>query len=166
MRLENGGVWGSGSDRPRAAAAAHLECGPGALAGASQTAAVDRRGPPWTAVHAVHRRAPPWTAAHPPWTAVDRTERSARYATAGDYIDFAAPGVGIWPAVLGGGKAMSGTSIAAPVVTADVAAAQRKLGLKTVGEIRAHLRKHTKDRGKPGRDRYTGWGLLELRPLC
>ena len=58
---------------------------------------------------------------------------------------------------------MSGTSFAAPVVTAYVAAAQRNLGL---GEIRAHLRKHTKDRGKPGRDRYTGCGLLELRPPC
>ncbi|MGB0552593.1 MAG: S8 family serine peptidase [Alphaproteobacteria bacterium] len=99
-------------------------------------------------------------------TAVDRTERSARFATAGDYIDFAAPGVGIWTAVPGGGKAMSGTSFAAPVVTAYVAAAQRKLDLKTVDEIRAYLRKHTKDRGKPGRDRYTGWGLLELPPLC
>ena len=62
-------------------------------------------------------------------TAVERTKRSARYATASDYIDFAAPGVGIWTAVPGGGKAMSGTSIVAPVVTADVAAAQRKLGL-------------------------------------
>ena len=58
------------------------------------------------------------------------------------------------------------TPRAAPGVIAYVAAAQRKLGLMTVGEIRAHLRKHTKDRGKPGRDRYTGWGLLELPPLC
>jgi subtilisin family serine protease len=99
-------------------------------------------------------------------TAVDRFERSARFATAGDYIDFAAPGVGLWTAVPGGGKAMSGTSFAAPVVTAYAAAAQQRLGLKTADDIRAYFRKHTKDRGEPGRDRYTGWGLVQLPPLC
>ena len=97
---------------------------------------------------------------------MDRTERSARFATASGCIYFAAPGLGIWTAVPGGGKAMSGTSFAAPVVTAYVSAAQSKLSLKTVGEIRAHLRKHTKGRGKPGRERYMRWGLLELPPLC
>lgn len=99
-------------------------------------------------------------------TAVDRTERSARFATAGHYIDFAALGVGIWTAVPGGGRAMSGTSFAAPVVTAYAAAAYHRLGLKTAAEIRAYFRKHVKDRGKPGRDKYTGWGILQLPPLC
>ncbi len=99
-------------------------------------------------------------------TAVDRFERSARFATAGDYIDFAAPGVDIWTAVPGGGKAMSGTSFAAPVVTAYAAAAQQRLGLNTADDIRAYFRKHTKDRGEPGRDRYTGWGLVQLPPHC
>ena len=51
-------------------------------------------------------------------TSVDRFERSAKFATALNYTDFAAPGVGIWTAVPGGGKAMSGTSFAVPVVTA------------------------------------------------
>ena len=99
-------------------------------------------------------------------TAVDRFERSAKFATALNYIDFAAPGVGIWTAVPGGGKAMSGTSFAAPVVTAYAAAAQKKLGLQTADAVRDYFRKHTKDRGKPGRDRYTGWGILRLPPLC
>lgn len=99
-------------------------------------------------------------------TAVDRFERSPRFATAGDYIDFAAPGVGIWTAVPGGGKAMTGTSFAAPIVTAYAAAAQQRLGLKTADEIRDYFRKHTKDRGEPGRDRFTGWGLLNLPPIC
>ena len=62
-------------------------------------------------------------------TAVDRFERSAKFAKALNYIDFAAPGIGIWTAVPGDGKAMSGTSFAAPFMTAYVAAAQKKLGL-------------------------------------
>lgn len=99
-------------------------------------------------------------------TAVDRFDRSAPFATAGDYIDFAAPGVGIWTAVPGGGKAMSGTSFAAPVVTAYVAAARERLGIKTVDELRAYFQKHVLDRGTPGRDRYTGWGVLKMPPIC
>lgn len=36
----------------------------------------------------------------------------------------------------------------------------------TADDIRAYFRKYTKDRGEPGRDRYTGWGLVQLPPLC
>ncbi len=99
-------------------------------------------------------------------TAVDRSGRSARFATAGDYIDFAAPGVRIWTAVPGGGRAMSGTSFAAPVITAYAAAAQKRLGIRTSEALRAYFRKHARDRGKPGRDRYTGWGIVQLPPIC
>ncbi len=66
----------------------------------------------------------------------------------------------------GGGKAMSGTSFAAPVVTAYVAAARERLGIKTVDELRAYFQKHVLDRGTPGRDRYTGWGVLKMPPIC
>ncbi len=99
-------------------------------------------------------------------TAVDRFDRSASFATSGDYIDFAAPGVDIWTAVPGGGKAMSGTSFAAPIVTAYAAAAQGRHGLKSVDELRAYFQKHALDRGKPGRDQYTGWGIVKLPPIC
>jgi len=99
-------------------------------------------------------------------TAVDRFDRSARFATSGEYIDFAAPGVDIWTAVPGGGKAMSGTSFAAPIVTAFAAAARERLGLKAADGVRNYLKKHARDRGKPGRDRYTGWGIVQLPPVC
>ncbi len=99
-------------------------------------------------------------------TAVDRFDRSPNFSTPGDYIDFAAPGVGIWAAVPGGGKAMSGTSFAAPVVTAYAAAARKCLGIKTTDNLRAYFRKHALDRGNPGRDRYTGWGVVKLPPIC
>jgi subtilisin family serine protease len=99
-------------------------------------------------------------------TAVDRYQRNARFATSGKYIDFAAPGVDIWTAVPGGGKPMSGTSFAAPVVSAYAAAAWKHLGVKTATELRTYLKKHAQDRGKPGRDRYTGWGIVQLPPIC
>ena len=51
-------------------------------------------------------------------------------------------------------------------MTAYAAAAQKKLGLQTADAVRDYFRKHTKDRGKPGRDRHTGWGILQLPPLC
>ena len=57
---------------------------------------------------------------------------------------------------------MSGTSFAAPVITAYAAAAQKRLGIRTSEALRAYFRKHARDRGKPGRDRYTGWGIVQL----
>ena len=99
-------------------------------------------------------------------TAVDQFERSARFATAGDYIDFAAPGVSIWTAVPKGGKAMSGTSFAAPIVAAYAAAAKVRQDISSVDEMRTYLRSHTRDHGKPGRDKYTGWGVVQLPGAC
>lgn len=99
-------------------------------------------------------------------TAVDRFGRSARFASKGDYIDFAAPGVDVWTAVPGGGKAMSGTSFAAPVAAAFAAAARKKHGITSSDGLRDYLRQHAKDRGKPGRDKYTGWGIVQTPPIC
>jgi hypothetical protein len=110
-----------------------------------------------------------YPSAYPPViaiTAVDRFDRNASFATSGDYIEFAAPGVGIWTAVPGGGKAMSGTSFSAPIVSAYAAAAQKHLGIKTMDDLRAYFQKHARDRGNPGRDKYTGWGILQLPPIC
>ena len=99
-------------------------------------------------------------------TAVNQFDRSANFASVGDYIDFAAPGVDIWTAVPGGGKAMSGTSFAAPIVTAYAAVARERLGLKTLDEIQSYFKTHAIDRGKEGHDRYTGWGILRPPPGC
>jgi len=99
-------------------------------------------------------------------TAVDRFNRNARFATRGKYIDFAAPGVDIWTAVPGGGKAMSGTSFSAPIFTAFAAAAMKRLGLKSPDELRAYFKKHAKDMASPGHDKYTGWGVVQVPPIC
>ncbi len=99
-------------------------------------------------------------------TAIDRFDRNASFASSGFYIEFAAPGVGIWTAVPGGGKAMSGTSFSAPIVTSYAAAAMKHLNLKTANDLRGYLQKYALDRGKPGRDRYTGWGIVQPPPAC
>ncbi|MEC9186212.1 MAG: hypothetical protein VX930_18240 [Pseudomonadota bacterium] len=39
-------------------------------------------------------------------------------------------------------------------------------GLQTANAVRDYFRKHAKDRGKSGSERYTGWGILQLPPLC
>ena len=99
-------------------------------------------------------------------TSVDRFKRTANFASAGDYLEFATPGGDIWAAVPGGGKAMSGTSFSAPIFTAYAAAAMKHLGLKTTDELREFFKKNVEDTASPGRDRYTGWGIINLSPVC
>jgi len=99
-------------------------------------------------------------------SAVDRFSRNANFASSGDYIDFAAPGVDIWTAVPGGGKAMSGTSFSTPIVTSYGAVALKFLKVKTVEDLRAHFQRYTPDNNNPDRNRYTGWGILQPPPTC
>ena len=61
---------------------------------------------------------------------------------------------------------MSGTSFSAPIFTAFAAAAMKHHKLKTADELRAFFRKYAKDTAKPGRDKYTGWGVLQVPPMC
>ncbi|HRO12705.1 S8 family serine peptidase, partial [Amaricoccus sp.] len=75
------------------------------------------------------RGGPRYPAAYPQViavTATDRRGRIYRRATAGPFIDIAAPGVGVWGADLGspGGAEWTGTSFAAPFVTVEIAAAR------------------------------------------
>jgi len=98
-------------------------------------------------------------------TAVDRNKRNARFASSGDYIEFATPGVGIGAAVPGGGKAMSGTSFSTPIFT-GYAAAMKHFKLKTTDDLRTDFQKFAVDTAKPGRDRFTGWGVVQVPPIC
>ncbi|MDV7338228.1 S8 family serine peptidase [Terasakiella sp. A23] len=100
-------------------------------------------------------------------TAVDRDNRNARFATAGKYIDFATPGVNIWTAHLKkGGKAMSGTSFAAPIFTAYAAAAMQHHKVKSTNDIKSYFKKYAKDTAEIGHDKYTGWGVVLVPPIC
>jgi len=98
-------------------------------------------------------------------TAIDRQKKPYRRANRGDYIDLAAPGVGVWAAAsVEGTKPKTGTSFAAPFVTAAVALAKSQ-GV-AVNDIAGVLTKDAEDLGEPGKDPIFGWGLLNARKLC
>ncbi len=95
-------------------------------------------------------------------TAVDRFLRPYRQANRGGYINFAAPGVGIWvPGLYPKGQFSSGTSFAAAYFTAMAA---RKLQDPGVRPGHEHLQlifsQQALDLGSPGKDSTYGWGLV------
>ncbi|RMD61603.1 MAG: hypothetical protein D6826_09475 [Alphaproteobacteria bacterium] len=99
-------------------------------------------------------------------TAVDVRGAVYRHANRGRYIDFAAPGVGIWTAVPGGGRAQSGTSFAAPYVSVLAALEVAGGRARNVAVVRERLRTGVDDLGAPGRDEVYGWGLVRLPRSC
>lgn len=104
-----------------------------------------------------------YPAAHPSViavTAVDAAFRRYRDANYGDHIEFAAPGVDLYVASRrGGGRYASGTSYAAPIVTA-LAARLGAGGGVTLDQIRQRLRQSAVDLGPDGFDSEYGWGLV------
>ena len=86
-------------------------------------------------------------------------------ANIGAYIDFAAPGVKIYTAVLGGGRLQSGTSFASPYV-AVLVGLQMAGGKKSPARLRKILRRGALDLGVPGKDKVFGWGLANMQPDC
>lgn len=89
-------------------------------------------------------------------TAVDAAMRRYRRANWGAHIEFAAPGVDIYVASADGGTYATGTSYAAPIITALAA----RSGASSVGALRTRLRNQALDLGNPGRDTEFGWGLV------
>jgi hypothetical protein len=100
-------------------------------------------------------------------TAVDKHMKPYRRAVRGDHIDIAAPGVGVWTAAsISGGRQKSGTSFAAPFVTAAASlmlGANPEMRPKDVADA---LTNSASDIGAPGKDVIFGWGLLNARALC
>jgi subtilisin family serine protease len=99
-------------------------------------------------------------------TAVDENLRIYRRAVRGEHVEFAAPGVRVWTAAsLRGARPKTGTSFAAPFVTAAVALARAS----GAGEREAaveRLAAATEDLGSPGRDEIFGFGLVKAADLC
>jgi len=113
--------------------------------------------------------APAWPAAHPKVisvTAIDAGYLVYGAANQGSYIDFAAPGVSLWTMTPGGGKYQSGTSFAAPFVTAMTALLVAGGSRTDPDVLRETLRRYAIDLGQPGRDPVFGWGLVRARPPC
>jgi hypothetical protein len=100
-------------------------------------------------------------------TAIDRSKAVYRHANHGDYIDFAAPGVDVWAAAsVSGARRKTGTSFAAPFVTAVAAVIAAQKPEKSPAEIQQAMASAAEDLGKPGRDSVFGWGLVNARGIC
>ncbi len=88
-------------------------------------------------------------------TAVDKNQRIYRWANRGDYIDFAAVGVAVFTARSSGDFGPeTGTSMAAPLVTAAVACTTKNISAID------QLKKQALDLGAAGRDPIFGDGLI------
>ncbi|MGH6933204.1 MAG: S8 family serine peptidase [Dongiaceae bacterium] len=99
-------------------------------------------------------------------TAIDSDKQVFADANQGPYVDFAAPGVRIWALGTDGADSYhSGTSFAAPYVTAAIAAAKESMD-PDAGRLELALARAAEDLGAPGRDPVYGWGLLRASSPC
>ena len=95
--------------------------------------------------------------------AVDARGRPYGRNNRGAYITVTAPGVDIWGADARGGEAFwTGTSFAAPFVTATMARDVAQGRARNVNDARARIAASARDLGAPGRDPIFGHGLLQV----
>ena len=98
--------------------------------------------------------------------AVDQYNRRAYFSNYGKSLDVVAPGVNIISTVPGGYKSDSGTSMAAPHVSAAAAMYKLVYPKKKPAAIEKLVKKHVKDLGTKGWDKYYGRGIPRLAPLA
>lgn len=100
-------------------------------------------------------------------TAVDSYDGIYEFANTGSYIDFAAPGVNMLTAAPGGGsKRQSGTSFAAPFITAILALEIANGNGNTPAALQKSMTKVARDLGPAGRDPTFGAGTVQVTPKC
>ena len=100
-------------------------------------------------------------------TAIDANLKPYGRDNRGAYIAYAAPGVDVWVATPGGdGAYATGTSYAAPFVTAVVAAAKWSQPRNNRAALDRLLQSKAKDLGASGRDNIFGWGLIQMPVEC
>lgn len=113
---------------------------------------------------------PAWPAAHPDVlavTAVDARGRVYRGAQRGAHVDLAAPGVDLLAATsIRGARGKSGTSYAAPFVTAAAALVLARTPELGARDVAAALKASARDLGAEGADEVFGAGLLDAGGLC
>jgi hypothetical protein len=98
-------------------------------------------------------------------TAIDARKNLYFAANHGSYVDFAAPGVGL----LVDGESKSGTSFAAPFITAQTAyrkSMRMKNHQSSALALTTALAESAQDLGQPGRDDSFGWGLPQFGGGC
>lgn len=100
-------------------------------------------------------------------TATKGAELIYSHANTGNYVDFSAPGVGIYTALPGGGgKPQSGTSFATPYITVMAAILAHAGKSPDAATLIRLLSSATRDLGKPGKDEIFGLGSVKARPVC
>lgn len=100
-------------------------------------------------------------------TAVDRRGEVYRRAGRGPHIDLAAPGVDVWTAAsIRGARTKTGTSFAAPFVTATAALTLEGNPGLAPADLRRLLTERASDLGEAGRDDVYGHGLVTIPPPC
>jgi thermitase len=109
---------------------------------------------------------PGFPAAYPEVFAVaatDSKKNKASFSNYGDYIDAAAPGVSI-PSTYPNNQyaALSGTSMASPHVAALAALIRSANPLLKNTEVMDILRRSAVDIGTPGKDKYFGYGQIDV----
>src|SRR5262249_48325065 len=100
-------------------------------------------------------------------TAVDQNQQIFAEANRGNYIDAAAPGVGIW-APGGGqfGQYLTGTSFATPFAAAVLAMAVQSGVPATPAALRVQLASRSAHLGPPGKNPVFGYGLVQAPTAC
>lgn len=99
-------------------------------------------------------------------TAVDANERIYRNAVRGAHVDVSAPGVDVLVGSGGNTRFVTGTSMAAPFVTARIAADPSLANSRSVSQVRQRLSATSKELGPTGRDPMFGYGLVLANGLC
>ncbi|MBE9912796.1 peptidase S8 [Paenibacillus donghaensis] len=109
---------------------------------------------------------PGYPAAYPEVLAVAATDsnmKRASYSNYGDYIDVAAPGTSIASTYPGNQyAALSGTSMASPHVAAMAALIRSQNPDLTNKQVMDIMRSSTIDLGPKGRDKYYGYGQIDI----
>jgi subtilisin family serine protease len=104
--------------------------------------------------------------------ATDRQDRSASFSNANDWIDLSAPGVDIMSAVppaldddgaQDGYELLSGTSFAAPMVSAALAWVRQARPELQPDQVVQAVRLSAHDVGRKGWDPLTGFGVLDVK---
>ncbi|MFC5450227.1 S8 family peptidase [Paenibacillus aestuarii] len=95
--------------------------------------------------------------------ATDSENKKAPFSNYGDYIDVAAPGVSIASTYPDNQyAALSGTSMASPHVTALAALIRSTNPNLKNTEVYEIMRQSAQDLGDPGKDKYFGFGLIDV----
>ncbi|MBT2395197.1 type VII secretion-associated serine protease mycosin [Streptomyces sp. ISL-100] len=93
--------------------------------------------------------------------ASDRNDERAFFSQAGDFVDVAAPGVGMVSTVPKGGQcAADGTSFAAPYVAGVAALLKEKHPDWSAAQITTRIQESANRPGR-GPNRYLGWGVVD-----